>query len=176
MKPINDQMGNYNFKRSSGGQTPSGGSKGILGIIVFIIMLVLYFSNSGNDTESGNTLNTVANMLSSTNGGSNLTSSLLEGYDFTKPSNYADSSSLDLFNMLYGGSSSSSSSSSTSSNQNYTSYEDGTIKNSASDTYTLMVYMCGSNLESDGGYASADIATGTGTPAHDHSSRTYHPG
>jgi len=36
--------------------------------------------------------------------------------------------------------------------------ESSKITNSGDSTYTLMVYMCGSDLESQGGYASADIA------------------
>ena len=34
----------------------------------------------------------------------------------------------------------------------------GTIKNVGTDTYTLMIYMCASDLESEGGYATDDIA------------------
>ena len=32
-----------------------------------------------------------------------------------------------------------------------------TVENVSTNTYTLMIYMCGSDLESDGGYASDDI-------------------
>ena len=35
--------------------------------------------------------------------------------------------------------------------------EDTEIVNAGTDTYTLMMYVCGSDLESDGGYASDDI-------------------
>ena len=31
------------------------------------------------------------------------------------------------------------------------------VSNAGDETYTLMIYMCGSNLESEGGYASSDI-------------------
>lgn len=36
--------------------------------------------------------------------------------------------------------------------------DDEVISNSSSDTYTLMVYLCGSDLESEDGYASDDIS------------------
>ena len=35
--------------------------------------------------------------------------------------------------------------------------DDGIIENVSEDTFTLMIYMCGADLESDGGYASDDI-------------------
>ena len=35
--------------------------------------------------------------------------------------------------------------------------EDEIIENSSDEKYTLMVFLCGSDLESDGGYASDDI-------------------
>ncbi len=75
-----------------------------------------------------------------------------EGYysgDYVESNN---SSSQDLLELLLGGGTQN-----TSSNVDYSAYEDGTIKNVSEDKYTLMVYMCGSNLESDGGYASSDL-------------------
>ena len=36
--------------------------------------------------------------------------------------------------------------------------EDEVIVNEGTDTYTLMIYMCASDLESDGGYATNDIS------------------
>lgn len=37
-------------------------------------------------------------------------------------------------------------------------FSDDVVENEGTDTYTLMIYMCASDLESDGGYATTDIS------------------
>ena len=139
MKPINDNMRNYG---SGNSQLPSG-KKSYLGIIILIIILVIYFSNSDENTQ----------YVQETNQPSQNDYITYEGYDYSKPSEYASQDSVNLYDLLFGNSYTTPSSAS----QNYSNYEDATIRNASTDTYTVMIYMCGSNLESDGGYASSDL-------------------
>jgi len=137
MKPINDQMNNFNRGSSNGGK------KSHLGIIIFIIIVIIYFVCSGDDeyTPENDNTNTIASNDYYED----------EAYDYSRPSEYANDDSLSLFDLLFGDVSTSNS------NQDYSSYHDSSIKNTSQERYTLMIYMCGSNLESDGGYASDDI-------------------
>ncbi len=146
MRPINNEMRNY----GSGNRQSPNGQKNYLGIIILIIIVIIYFSNSNDDYNNQPVEQQPQNNYVQNN---NLidTQTYNEGYDYSMPSQFASEDSLSLFNMLFGNSYS------TPSNQDYVSYEDSTIRNASSDTYTLMVYMCGSNLESDGGYASSDL-------------------
>ena len=149
MGPINlnnllSSLGGSSSSNNSGG---SGGKPSIIGIIILVVIVVLYISNNGiNNTYYENSGDTsTLNII--------LDSSIVENQ--SESVSTSSTSAMSWFNLLYGGAGSSNTSSSN--NTNYSSYEDASIKNKSKDKYTLMVYMCGSNLESDGGYASADI-------------------
>ncbi len=157
MKPINDQMANYGKSNGTGKRGPSnnpnqpGGGKSInlLGIIILVIMIFIYIKYS--DVEPVEMPNEPFEQeQSNVYGSSNYNN---EAYDYSRPSDYANQESLDLFSLLFGGSTGNS----VVGGQDNISYSNEAIKNSSSDTYTLMIYMCGSNLESDGGYASSDL-------------------
>ncbi len=147
MKPINDDMRNYGSNRGEGPKRKLT----FIDIIVIVVILLLFFSNAGNNitpessqtTPQGQNTNVVQNNSYNPN----------EGYDYSKPSEYASQDSINMFDLLFGTGYQASSAA----NTNFASYEDSTIKNVSKDKYTLMIYMCGSNLESDGGYASSDI-------------------
>ena len=127
--------------------TGSGGKKpGILGIIILIILVVLYmryYNGMEIEYSSGDNLSSLESLLGSTTSTST-----------TSTTTSSASSASSWYSLLFGGTGSSGTGSS---NVNYASYEDSSIKNASNEKYTLMVYVCGSNLESDGGYASADL-------------------
>ena len=83
MKPINDNMRNYG---SGNSQLPSG-KKSYLGIIILIIILVIYFSNSDENTQ----------YVQETNQPSQNDYITYEGYDYSKPSEYASQDSVNLY-------------------------------------------------------------------------------
>ena len=148
MGPINlnnlfSNMGGSNNSNGSGGK-----NSGILGIIVLVILVILYMKGYVNLDSTGYESSGDNYSLEDILGGQNLTSSN------TNQSSSSNSSATSWYNVMFGGTNGAGSSSS---NTNYASYEDSSIKNSSSAKYTLMIYICGSNLETDGGYASADI-------------------
>ena len=133
---------NLNF--GGGSSNGNGGKKSYLGIIILVIIVIFYISqNGGLDLES--MYDETGNQGSDSTDLSSITNMFGGGYD--------TSSTSDLLNMFFG----TGTSLSLNSNQDYTTFEDTTIKNTSKEKYTLMVYMCGSNLESDGGYASSDL-------------------
>ncbi len=128
---------NLNFGGSGNGN--GSGMNKIMYIIAIIFIVIVYFSRGGEiDVEQTN---------NSENGYSDPTdiSNLIGGSN--------SSSTADLLNLFFG----TGTSSTLNSNQDYVAFEDTSIKNTSQEKYTLMVYMCGSNLESDGGYASSDL-------------------
>ena len=136
---LNNLLSGLGGSGNSGNSNGSGGKPSIIGIIILIIIVVLYIRNNGLDTT----------YYDNSGDASILDSSIFNNQSASISSN---ASSMSWFNLLYGGSNTGANS-----NTDYTSYEDTSIKNTSKDKYTLMIYMCGSNLESDGGYASADL-------------------
>ncbi len=134
------QSSNGQNNQSSNGGTGlnmQGGNKGVLIVIIIVIVVMMLMQNQ-EETNPTNYDN----------------SEYTENYN--DQTDYSSSNG-SFFDLIFGDSSSSSSNNGQYSNSNYTSYEDSNIKNVSSDTYTVMIYMCGSNLESDGGYASSDL-------------------
>ena len=139
-RPINASMGS----NSSG---TNGGKSSKYSMIIFIIVLVIYLYGASNNENSNYDDNTGTDIASTSS--SWYTEDAYEGYDY-RPNSYDSSSTNNsIFDLIFGGD--------VSSNTDYASFEDPTIRNSSSAKYTFLVYMCGSNLESDGGYASYDI-------------------
>ncbi len=139
MKPINLSFNVGGNRESNNGNGSSGNNT--LRLIIFIIIIAIYVYNvTHTDYED-----TVVQESSS-----NSASTYESEYEKDE---YENAGTMSLLDLLFGGGGSNS----TSSNSNYASFEDSSIKNVSKDKYTLMVYMCGSNLESGGGYASSDI-------------------
>ena len=129
-RPIN--LNGINLGGGNGGKKNSW----ITIVIVIILMIIFFYGDDEETVVTENNTNTNTNSYTQ---------------NTTNQNEYDDSSS-SFLDLLFG-----TGSVGTNSNQDYSAYEDKTIKNASSDKYTLMVYMCGSNLESDGGYASSDI-------------------
>ena len=151
MKPINDTM--YNYGKKGDNSVPKGFSlnldKKTLYIIIFVVIIVMYYMNSQDGNNTNYNVNNDTSTYEQEVNTDQAINNHYEGYDFRPNSNTTYTANNGLFDMLFGGTPSSA--------QDYASYDDGSISNLSTDKYTLMVYMCGSNLESDGGYASADI-------------------
>ena len=148
MEPIN-----LNYNGGPRKSTGNGFDKKRLITIIILLIIVICIRNMGDNEDyyEPQEYNSVPNNTTSVNSSSNVNPQQYEGYDFSSYYGKEDGSSYSLLDLFLGGSSSNGS------NTNYASYEDANIKNVSKDKYTLMIYMCGSNLESDGGYASADI-------------------
>ncbi len=133
----NGQNGQGNQNQQGTGLNLPGGGKGVLLIIIIIIIVMVVMQNSDDTIPSE-----------------------YNNYDYNYAENYNSqteyASDSSFFEYLFGGQQESTNNTNIN-NSNYVSYEDESIKNTSKNTYTLMIYMCGSNLESDGGYASADI-------------------
>ncbi|MBQ4465802.1 MAG: peptidase C11 [Oscillospiraceae bacterium] len=137
-----------------GGGTPSGGggkraaAAGGGGLLVVIIALLAAFMGGGNGSDTGNLVSSLLGGESGTGSYStysDTTGTAPSGFDF------ANSSSLFTGNVASSGGSVNTSVAS-GSREKYTS-----ILGNGQDTVTLMIYMCGTDLESKYSMASSDM-------------------
>lgn len=144
------QQNSYPLNSNSGGGRKRGGGSGLLFFLIALLVLWFMFGRGGCSTpsssgNSGNSGNTPASTDTSTNtnpsGGQNTASTFNFGTPISNANTYVDASSTAVNTNV-----------ATGSRKKYT-----TLLGNGNDQVTMLVYMCGTDLESNYGMATQDL-------------------
>ncbi|MBR0100708.1 MAG: hypothetical protein IJP90_13500, partial [Treponema sp.] len=144
-------------KRKSGNGGGGGGKRAMGGgsilLIVAILAFKFLFGGGGNSSDSSDSSSSSQSQSSNTSAVGNILGSVLGGAATSSAASFSPSSGSSSAQQVNASSSALNTSVAAGSRAKYTS-----IAGSGNDKVTLMVYMCGTDLESKNGMASADLS------------------
>ena len=155
---------NNNSSNGTNGTNRSGCLRRVIILAVIVVVGLFLFRQCSGSTSSGDLLSSLLGDYTTTES----TDTGLSSVDESTDTSSSDSSVTDLLGSLLGSSGTTGQISAVSSSDKvYTPHEpdrevsaaarDQYIDTSAASTVTIMVYMCGTDLESEGGMATADL-------------------